>query len=154
MRRFPKPNPTTGLLPFIGCQSQPADANSKSAILHVVSNGTYLLTDHQPVRALFSVCAAVLMIRHADTGPMTSPYADLPWCAAPSVAPDRPDSSDERRLIRAMISLLIRTRPSSDAEALKFLRDGFPNAPLTTRIAALSARFNRRPDTRSSYIPR
>jgi hypothetical protein len=85
---------------------------------------------------------------------MTSPYADLPWCAAPSIAPDRPDSGNERQLIRAMISLLVRTRPSSDAEALKFLRNGFPKAPLATRIAAFAARFNRGPDARSSYIPR
>jgi len=85
---------------------------------------------------------------------MTNPYADLPWCAAPSVAPDRPDNVDDRQLIRAMISLLIRTRPSSDAEALKFLRHGFPNAPLATRLAALAARFNHHPEARSSYIPR
>jgi hypothetical protein len=79
---------------------------------------------------------------------------NLPWCTAPSIAPDRADSSDQRRLIRAMISLLIRTRPHSDAEALKFLRSCFPNAPLATRIAALAARFDRGPDARSSYIPR
>lgn len=85
---------------------------------------------------------------------MTSPDVDLPWCAAPSIAPDHSIGSDERRLIRAMISLLTRTRPSSDAEALKFLRNGFPNAPLATRIAALAARFNHGPDARSSYIPR
>jgi hypothetical protein len=85
---------------------------------------------------------------------MTSPDSDLPWCAAPSIAPDRPDNSDERQLIRAMISLLIRTRPSSDAEALKFLRRGFPRAPLATRIAAFVARFNRGPEARSNYIPR
>lgn len=85
---------------------------------------------------------------------MTSPYTDLPWCAAPSITPDRPDSSNERQLIRAMISLLIRTRPSSDAEALKFLRRGFPNAPLAMRIAAIAARFNQGRDARSRYIPR
>lgn len=85
---------------------------------------------------------------------MTSPYTDLPWYAAPSIAPGRPDNAHERLLIRAMISLLIRARPSSDAEALKFLRDSFPNAPLATRIAALAARFDRGPGARSSYIPR
>jgi hypothetical protein len=85
---------------------------------------------------------------------MSSPREKLPWNWAPSIAPDRPDSSDERQLIRAMISLLIRTRPHSDAEALKFLRHGFPDAPLATRIAALTARFHRGPDARSSYIPR
>jgi hypothetical protein len=85
---------------------------------------------------------------------MSSPYENLPWCAAPSIAPERPYSSDERQLIRAMISLLIRTRPRSDAEALKFLRHGFPNSPLATRIAAFAARFNRGPDAQSSYIPR
>jgi hypothetical protein len=83
---------------------------------------------------------------------MSSPYENLPCCAAPSIAPNRPDSRDD--LIRAMISLLIRTRPRSDAEALKFLRHGFPDAPLATRIAAFTARFNRGPDARSSYIPR
>jgi hypothetical protein len=82
---------------------------------------------------------------------MTSPNVDLPWCAAPSIAPDSPS---ERQLIRAMISLLTRTRPTSDAEALKFLRNRFPNAPLATRIAALAARFNHGPDARSRYIPR
>jgi hypothetical protein len=85
---------------------------------------------------------------------MNSPYKNLPCCAAPSIAPERPDGGDERHLIRAMINLLIRTRPHSDAEALKFLRHGFPNAPLATRIAAFAARFNRGPDARSSYIPR
>jgi hypothetical protein len=85
---------------------------------------------------------------------MSRPYENLPCCAAPSIAPDRPDSSDERQLIRAMISLLIRTHPRSDADALKFLRHSFPNAPLATRIAAFTAHFNRDPDARSSYIPR
>jgi hypothetical protein len=86
---------------------------------------------------------------------MTSPYANLTWCAAPSIAPDRPDSSDERLLIRAMISLLIRTRPSSDAEALQFLRRGFPESPLATRIAAFTARFKRDPSVPPPpYIPR
>jgi hypothetical protein len=84
----------------------------------------------------------------------TPEYADLPWCAAPSIAADRPDNSDERLLIRAMISHLTRTRPTSDAEALRFLRYHFPDAPLATRMAAFSARFKRDPRARASYIPR
>jgi hypothetical protein len=84
----------------------------------------------------------------------TAEHADLPWCAAPSIAPVRSDNSDERLLIRAMISLLTRTRPSSDAEALRYLRHRFPDAPLATRMAAFSARFKRDPGARASYIPR
>jgi hypothetical protein len=84
----------------------------------------------------------------------TPEHADLPWCAAPSIAPDRPDNADKRLLIRAMISLLTRTRPSSDAEALRFLRHHFPDAPLAARMAAFSTRFKRDPGARASYIPR
>ena len=75
----------------------------------------------------------------------------LPWQASPSIAPGRED--EERRLIQAMIGLLTRSKPSSDAEALKFLRRDFPEATLATRIAAFVARFKRGPGS-TPYIPR
>jgi hypothetical protein len=79
----------------------------------------------------------------------------LPWRASPPLAPGGRDSNDEPRLIRAMIAVLTRCHPSSDAEALKFLRRSFPETPLATRIAALAARCEIEPGARSmSYMPR
>jgi hypothetical protein len=95
----------------------------------------------------------------APTGPMnvTPQRADeptLPWHASPSIALASPDDADELRLIRAMISLLSAAEPSSDAEALKFLRHTFPDSPLATRIVAFAARFKRDAADVRAYKPR
>lgn len=53
---------------------------------------------------------------------------------------DTPSSHYARDLdlsIAAMRALLARTHPTSDAEALKTLRDAFPATSLETRVAAL-----------------
>jgi hypothetical protein len=43
------------------------------------------------------------------------------------------------QLVRAMTAVLARRRPQSAAEALRVLRQGYPDAPLAMRIAAMSA---------------
>jgi NAD(P)H-hydrate repair Nnr-like enzyme with NAD(P)H-hydrate dehydratase domain len=42
-------------------------------------------------------------------------------------------------LVRAMRAVLARQRPASAAEALQVLRRGYPDIPLSMRVAALSA---------------
>jgi hypothetical protein len=72
----------------------------------------------------------------------------LPWRASPPIALGSPHHADDLRLIQVMVSLLRAARPSSDAEALTFLRRTFPDSPLSTRIAAFAARFRRDLDVR------
>jgi hypothetical protein len=72
----------------------------------------------------------------------------------PTIAAGSPARDDERRLIDAMIRLLSHTGATSDAEALKVLRHGFPDSPLPTRIAAFAARFKIGPDEAGAYRPR
>ena len=48
--------------------------------------------------------------------------------------------------MRAMTAVLARQRPASAAEALQLLRRGYPDIPLSMRIAALRA-GGRRPTT-------
>lgn len=55
----------------------------------------------------------------------------------PGWSPDR-SALDVR--IAEMRAHLARTRPASDAEALRSLRSAFPDSSLATRVAALSAR--------------
>jgi hypothetical protein len=80
--------------------------------------------------------------------PQRADEATLPWHASPPIALGCPDGGDELRLIRAMISLLSAAAPSSDAEALKFLRHAFPESPLAMRIIAFATRFKRDTDVR------
>jgi len=54
-----------------------------------------------------------------------------------NAAPAAPDDAD--RLVRAMRAVLARQRPASVAEALQVLRRGYPDIPLSMRIAALCA---------------
>ena len=42
-------------------------------------------------------------------------------------------------LVRAMTAVLARQRPQSVAEALRMLRRGYPDIPLSMRIAAMCA---------------
>jgi len=46
-------------------------------------------------------------------------------------------------LARQMTEHLVVTAPVTDAEALSVLRNTFPHAPLTARVAALAARLRR-----------
>ena len=43
------------------------------------------------------------------------------------------------QLAQAMSEHLVASSPASDAEALSVLRQAFPHAPLTARVAALAA---------------
>jgi hypothetical protein len=67
----------------------------------------------------------------------------LPWHEAPSISPARPPTDERQRLIQAMIALLMASNPNSDAEALRMLRDEFPDTPLAMRIAAFSNQLKR-----------
>jgi hypothetical protein len=48
-------------------------------------------------------------------------------------------SSQTDHMLRAMQAVLARQRPASAAEALQVLRRGYPDIPLSMRIAALCA---------------
>jgi hypothetical protein len=65
----------------------------------------------------------------------------LPWHESPSIAPGRTTARDDKRLVRAMLRHLTRSRPNSDAEALRVLRRGFPETPLAVRVAVFAARL-------------
>lgn len=54
-----------------------------------------------------------------------------------NTAPAGPGEADH--LMRAMRAVLARHRPASAAEALQVLRRGYPDIPLSMRIAALCA---------------
>jgi len=69
-----------------------------------------------------------------------------PWkirdtMVAPSPAPFEPSrrETDLDRRIAAMRAMLALARPGSDAEALRVLRDAFPETTLAERVAVLSA---------------
>jgi hypothetical protein len=100
----------------------------------------------------------VVNIRFDGLGEWIDPMASMSQRANeqdlrhPAIAAGYPDRDDERRLIDAMINLLGHAGASSDAEALKFLRNRFPDSPLPTRIAAFAARFKFGPD--EPYRPR
>lgn len=61
---------------------------------------------------------------------------------APSAGPAQIAGLDagDHVLLRAMAAHLLSTEPKTDAEALRLLRDAFPQAPLAARVAALAAR--------------
>ncbi len=65
--------------------------------------------------------------------PSGTPAATSPPNSAP------PGASEADRLVRAMRAVLARQRPASAAEALQVLRRGYPDIPLSMRIAALRA---------------
>lgn len=54
-----------------------------------------------------------------------------------NAVPAGPGEADH--LMRAMRAVLARQRPASAAEALQVLRRGYPDIPLSMRIAALCA---------------
>jgi hypothetical protein len=68
---------------------------------------------------------------------MRAPSGTPPATSPPGSAP--PGASEADRLVRAMRAVLARQRPASAAEALQVLRRGYPDIPLSMRIAALRA---------------
>ena len=66
----------------------------------------------------------------------------LPFHALPTTAAG-PGETDP--LVRAMTAVLARQSPQSTAEALRMLRQGYPDTPLAMRIAAMSAGTVHRP---------
>jgi hypothetical protein len=60
-----------------------------------------------------------------------------PAANSQSAAPSAWGESDH--LVRAMRAVLARQRPASAAEALQVLRRGYPDIPLSMRVAALCA---------------
>ncbi len=65
------------------------------------------------------------------------PFGDV--TIVPSALSGRPDV----HLARAMAEELMNSSPESDADALRHLRQSFPDAPLTVRVAALAAMMRR-----------
>jgi hypothetical protein len=53
--------------------------------------------------------------------------------------PAPPGGGETEHLLRAMAAVLARQQPASTAEALRVLRRGYPDIPLSVRIAALCA---------------
>jgi hypothetical protein len=60
-----------------------------------------------------------------------------------TLAPALATGRTEAELARAMAEALIEKAPESGAEALKYLRQSFPDSPLAARVAALSALMRR-----------
>jgi hypothetical protein len=80
---------------------------------------------------------------------------DLPWHQAPSISPARADAGDQQQmLIRAMVTLLTSMPSHSHAEALRMLRDGFPETPLALRVAAFARRLKIADGDGRDHIPR
>jgi len=68
---------------------------------------------------------------------MRAPYGTAAAVSQLNTAPAGPGEADH--LMRAMRAVLVRHRPASAAEALQVLRRGYPDIPLSMRIAALCA---------------
>jgi len=68
--------------------------------------------------------------------PVGPPAVNPQWDATPA------GSGETDHLLRAMTAVLARQRPASAAEALRLLRRGYPDIPLSMRIAALCAGSN------------
>jgi hypothetical protein len=71
----------------------------------------------------------------------------LPVHWSPPIAPDR------EALLADMLDWIDRQCPGSGAEALRHLRDAFPDSPLALRVAAL-ATLMRRYGGENGYRPR
>jgi hypothetical protein len=65
------------------------------------------------------------------------PFGDV------TLAPAGFSGRSEVELAREMADDLISSSPESDADALRYLRQTFPNSPLTVRVAALAALMRR-----------
>lgn len=90
---------------------------------------------------------AATMTRQSSSAP-TTPLGATPLGAATSVSamreadPTRPMFArrDAPSIAHLMTQMLDLTRPGSDAEALRLLRQAFPAAPLTARVEAMARR--------------
>ncbi len=71
----------------------------------------------------------------------------LPYHPSPPIAPA---ANALGARAQAMIERIVAARPSSDAEALKALREAFPDAPLGLRVAALGLLMRRQAADRAS----
>jgi hypothetical protein len=70
---------------------------------------------------------------------------EIPDRASPSIIP-LSRCEREADLLAAMIQRIRAIRPPSGAEALRTLRDAFPDSPLTLRVAALNVTMQVRRD--------
>jgi hypothetical protein len=65
------------------------------------------------------------------------PFGDV------TIAPSGFSGRSEVELAREMATELMTSSPESDADALRHLRQTFPDSPLTVRVAALAAIMRR-----------
>ncbi len=65
------------------------------------------------------------------------PFGDV------TIVPPALTGRTDMELAHAMAADLISSNPESDADALRHLRQSFPDAPLTVRVAALAALMRR-----------
>jgi hypothetical protein len=65
------------------------------------------------------------------------PFGDV------TIAPAGFSGRSEIELAREMADELMSSSPESDADALRYLRQTFPDSPLTVRVAALAALMRR-----------
>jgi hypothetical protein len=77
--------------------------------------------------------AARQTLRIADA----DPFGDV------TIAPAGFSGRSEMQLARDMAQELMASAPQSDAAALRYLRESFPDSPLTVRVAALAALMRR-----------
>jgi hypothetical protein len=61
---------------------------------------------------------------------------NVPYRPSPPIIPGG-RFEGERDLLQVMVGHILAIRPSSGAEALRVLRDAFPESPLPLRVAAL-----------------
>ena len=72
-----------------------------------------------------------------SAAPTPEPIGDM------TLAPLMMTGRTEAELARSMAEHLRAARPGSGAEALRTLRNAFPNSPLTLRVTALAALMRR-----------
>jgi hypothetical protein len=65
------------------------------------------------------------------------PFGDV------ALAPRELTGVSEAQLARSMAEHLLASAPGTEAQALSVLRQSFPHAPLTARVAALAALLRR-----------
>lgn len=65
------------------------------------------------------------------------PFGDV------TIAPSGFSGRPEAQLARDMANELMSSSPESDSDALRYLRQTFPDSPLTVRVAALAAIMRR-----------
>ena len=86
-----------------------------------------------------TLATGTIMEIAVKSGPPISPEPIGDMTLAPIMMTGR----TEAQLARAMAEHLQGARPGSGAEALRALRNVFPNSPLTLRVTALAALMRR-----------